>query len=821
MSKKFFKIGLGLLVLAGLVRPALAALPGMTILTGHVPPVVSQIVSTGRLASNTNLHLAIGLPLHNQAAMATLLQQIYDPASTNYHNYLSPAEFTEQFGPTAADYQAVITFAQASGLTVSGTHPNRMILDVTGSAANVENAFQIELHTFNHPTEARIFYAPTTEPLVSASLPILHVSGLDSYYVPHPKMISPAQITNANVNPNAGSGPGGTYIGSDFRKAYAPGATLTGAGQNVGLLQFDGFFAGDIVTYASLAGITNPPTLIIVPIDGGVAFPGNGNGEVALDIEMTMAMAPGVSNIYVYEAPNPSPWVDLLNRMASDNLAKQLSCSWGGGPPDPTAEQIFQQMALQGQSFYNASGDSDAFVTNVNPTEFPSDSPNITQVGGTVLTTAPGAVFTSEVAWNDRFPRPPGYQGTSGGVSPFYSIPSWQQGVSMVTNHGSTTFRNIPDVALTSLNVFVVTDNGISGSSGGTSAASPLWAGFTALINQQGLINGKPPVGFINPALYTLGKSASYNTVFNDCTNGDNTWPGSPTNYFAVPGYDLCTGWGSPRGTNMINALVGTSVTVTNGGPIISAPRPPWGTSLSVFNGGNPNGFWYLFVQDDKQIDIGAINSGWYLNLTSANPVGFASDNQLYSSPDVANVNLGANWIVSVCVTNYGPSASTNVVVTDVMPIGAGLSYVGNAPSKGSVVQFGSSLVWSVGNLATNTGAKLNVTFSSSAIGTYTNSATVASTTSDPNPDNDAAGAIANVGVFTPSGFGSVTFAGGQPTFTITNAGGAISTIIQAATNLIAPIAWQSIFTNTPPFVFTDVTATNYPVRFYRVILGP
>ena len=98
------------------------------------------------------------------------------------------------------------------------------------------------------------------------------------------------------------------------------------------------------------------------PMDGGVSTPGTGNAEVCLDIEMVMSMAPGVSTIYVYEAPNPSPWVDLLNRMANDNLSKQLSCSWGGGGPDPSSEAIFQQMAAQGQSFFNASGDSDAFT---------------------------------------------------------------------------------------------------------------------------------------------------------------------------------------------------------------------------------------------------------------------------------------------------------------------------------------------------------------------------------------------------------------------------------------------------------------------------
>ena len=147
--------------------------------------------------------------------------------------------------------------------------------------------------------------------------------------------------------------------------------------------------------------------------------------------------------------PNASPWVSLLSRMANDNRSRQLSCSWGGGPTNAAAEQIFQQMAAQGQSFFSASGDTDAFVDPANPFTFPSDSPNITQVGGTVLTTGPNSVYKSEKVWNDGTPRPPGYQGSSGGISPHYLIPSWQQGISMAANHGSTTNRNVPDVALT------------------------------------------------------------------------------------------------------------------------------------------------------------------------------------------------------------------------------------------------------------------------------------------------------------------------------------------------------------------------------------
>jgi hypothetical protein len=126
----------------------------------------------------------------------------------------------------------------------------------------------------------------------------------------------------------------------------------------------------------------------------------------------------------------------------------------------------------------------------------------------------------------------------------------------MAANQGSTTMRNIPDVALTADNVYVTYGNGSSETVGGTSCAAPLWAGLIALANQQAAINGQPPVGFINPAIYEIGRESTYAADFHDITTGNNFWPSSPANFSAAPGYDLCTGWGTPNGTNLINVLL-------------------------------------------------------------------------------------------------------------------------------------------------------------------------------------------------------------------------------------------------------------------------
>jgi uncharacterized repeat protein (TIGR01451 family) len=518
-------------------------------LRGHVPAAVAHLAPVGQLPGSQRLNLAIGLPLRNQEALTNLLHDLYDPTSPKYRQYLTTEQFTEQFGPTKEHYQAVIDFAAAHGLTVVAKHPNRVVLDVSGSVADLQKALHITMRVYQHPTEARKFYAPDAEPSLDLAVAVLHISGLDDYALPFPKLHKASSNGMTNLTPKLGSGPGGNYMGYDFRTAYIPGTSLTGTGQAVGLLEFDGYYTNDVSQYLSLAALPSVP-LQNVYINGFNGVPGPGNGEVTLDIDMAIAMAPGLNQVIVYMAPNPSPWVDLLSRMANDNLAKQLSCSWGGGPPEPVAELIFLQMAAQGQSFYDAIGDSDAFT---GPIPFPGESPNITQVGGTTLSTSgPLGSWVSEKVWNWG-----GGAGTCGGVSTTYSIPVWQQGIDMSINQGSTTMRNMPDVALTADNIFIIADNGISEpGTGGTSAAAPLWAGFTALANQQAVVAGMPPVGFVNPALYTIGKGPIFTSCFHDTVIGDNTWAGSPDRYFAVPGYDLCTGWGTPMGTNLINALL-------------------------------------------------------------------------------------------------------------------------------------------------------------------------------------------------------------------------------------------------------------------------
>jgi subtilase family serine protease len=550
-------------------------------LHGHVPAAVTELnlLPVGRLSSTNRLHLAIGLPFRNEEALGTLLQHLYDPTSPQYHQYLTPKQFTEMFGPTEQDYQAVIAFAKANGLAVTTTFPNRALVDVEGTAADIEKALHVTMRVYNHPKEARTFYAPNTEPSLDLSVPVLRIGGLDNYSLPHPNFVAKPMIT-AQATPNTGSGPSGSYLGNDFPAAYVPGSSLTGSGQIVGLVQFDGYYPADITYYETQAGLPNV-TLTNVLVDNFDGTPSGEAGtiEVSLDIEMVISMAPGVSEVVVYETLYTSPWDDILHRVANDNLARQISCSWAGGAPDPSAEQAFLQMAAQGQSFFTASGD---YGANTWPMSFPQDSTNITIVGGTVLTTSgPGGSWVSETTWS----------GSGGGISTYYSIPPWQQGVTMANNQGSTTKRNTPDVALTAVNVYERA-NGQDYFYPGTSIAAPLWAGFAALANQQAAANGEASIGFVNPAIYAIGTGPNYAPCFHDITTGSNTNRSSPNQFLAVSGYDLCTGWGTPNGTNLINALSPPPLTASfTASPTVGvAPLPV--TFADASTGNITNWFW-------------------------------------------------------------------------------------------------------------------------------------------------------------------------------------------------------------------------------------
>ena len=535
----FAAVSMGVLLL-----PAEAQAAELQFVQGHLPAVIARQQPIGRVAASNRLDFAFGLPLRNPQGLTTLLRQMYQRGNPAFHHYLTPDEFAAAFGPTAADYQSVIDFAKAQGFAVTGTHPNRTLVDVNGAVEDIERALHVHLRLYHHPTENRIFYAPDAQPAIDLQTPVLAVSGLHNYTLPHPCIRT--GVPSPASQPQAGSGNGGTYFAGDFRAVYAQGISLTGAGQSVGLFELDGYNADDITSYENQAGMTNDPPLTNILIDGySGAANSPDNVELCADIEMAVAMAPGLASVLVYEGdPNVNTVInDVLNRMATDDAAAQLSCSWLFDINASTG-QIFQQFAAQGQSFFQASGDYGAYS---GPIWEPADDPTITVVGGTSLSTA-GALgsWASETTWSS----------SGGGISEVFPIPFWQQDLNMSASHGSTTMRNLPDVSMVATSFLLWVDGASTTDYSGTSFAAPLWAALTALVNEQAALNGQPQAGFLNPAIYDIGRSSNYTSCFHDITTGNNTTGSSPANFHAVAGYDLCTGWGTPIGSNLLAALL-------------------------------------------------------------------------------------------------------------------------------------------------------------------------------------------------------------------------------------------------------------------------
>ncbi len=534
IARKVFGGVIFLLLLIGCaLGQTLTSTVGSQQLHGHLSAAIKAAPLVARLGAATELHLAIGLPLRNTEQLGRSLAEIYDPKSAQYRHYLTPQQFAATYGASEQDYQAVVAFARAKGLTVTGDTTNRLAVVVKGTSDKVETAFHVTMNGYKRP-DGSVFHAPDREPSLDLTVPVLHISGLENYVLPHP-LSKAIPLGGRTPQPNAGSAPLGYFGGSDFRNAYAPGMSLNGADQCVGLFEFAGFYQSDITAYETRFGLPNVPIQAVL-LNGYSGAAGSDNAEVPLDIEMAIAMAPGLKSVVAFEESSEYNPDFILAEMAAptmgEPLCKQLSSSWTYGV-DTLGQELLQEMAEQGQSFFNGSGDSGAYTSDPGDIR---DQTYVTLVGGTNLSmNGNGASWQGETAW----------PGSGGGNFSSVAIPSYQASVSMTANNGSTQYRNSPDVSMVGYGAFINYNNGGTGVEQGTSIAAPLWAGYMALVNQKAAMCGVAAIGFANPALYAIAQNPGrYFADFHDITSGSN---GGNQHFNAVTGFDLVTGWGTPQ----------------------------------------------------------------------------------------------------------------------------------------------------------------------------------------------------------------------------------------------------------------------------------
>ena len=541
-------------VVAALLATRAAAQPMQT-LRGHVPGAIANLKPVGAVPADTPIDLVIGLPLRNEEKLNALLRDLYDPSSPTFRQYMTPERFTETFGPSAATFDGLVAFAKANRLTIVDAPANRKFVHVRAPASEVNRVFHVTLQQYQHPTEKRLFYAPDAEPSIDFEPRLLHVTGLDSFRLPGrlPNRFGENAPGGATPRSAGGSGSEGLYTGGDFRAAYAPDVTLKGAGQAVGILVLNGYKTSDIEFYENSHNMAKVP-LQNVYLSG---FTGSTpEFEATADIELVISMAPGIDKVVVYGASDAAGVPALLNEMANptkgEPLPYQITTSYYFYY-DKNIYDGLKQLAAQGQAFSVASGDFGSYDETTGSGDFPpADHPLMTSVGGTLLQTAgPGGAWASETAW----------QWSGGGHSPWgpgdaqFALPAWQSGISNAQNLASTVSRNSPDVAMVADEISLYFNGSWAGFAG-TSASSPLWTGFLALANEQAAKTGKPRIGFANPAIYAAGTGSAYASAFHDITTGNNFNATNPNKYQAVTGFDLCTGWGSPRGMGLIDALV-------------------------------------------------------------------------------------------------------------------------------------------------------------------------------------------------------------------------------------------------------------------------
>ncbi len=624
-------------------------------LSGHIPSkAVSQASFVEPLAADTPVPITFVLPLRNQNALEELIQGIYNPADKNYGKYLTSDEFTQMFSPTQEDYDKVIAYAKSIGLNVIGTHLNRTLLNISGAATTVQTAFNVNLNVYQQANN-RKFHAPDKEPEVPAHIAsiINGIVGLDNSAVwhTHNRHVEISKEMMQASNPSAfPSGPNGGFAPNDIKIAYnLNGVSANGSGQSIALFELGSYLASDINAYTNHFGLPSA-NLTNVVVDGGTSTV---DAEVTLDIELVLALAPK-SQIYVYEGPNNGQGVlDTYNRIATDNLAKQVSSSWGlgedyvGSQALQAENAIFQQMAAQGQTIYASSGDSGAYDDYPSTTlvvDDPASQPYVSGVGGTSLTVdANTGTYVSETVWNDGV----GHGAGGGGVSIVWPIPSWQANVSTTY---SKTYRNVPDVSLNAdqNKAYAIYSNGSWTLYGGTSCAAPLWAAFTALVNQQREAAQMSTLGFANPSLYALGNSQATATDYHDITVGNNYV------YQAGPGYDNATGWGSYNGSNLFDSLtnstaatISVNITSPSNGETVS------GTINVTANVISSNGIAHVDFYVDSTLKISETTSPYSMSL------------------ETTTLSNGQHTLKAIAYDNSGNSAQSveQVTVQNATPV--------------------------------------------------------------------------------------------------------------------------------------------------------
>jgi kumamolisin len=556
--------------------PALAASPRAT-LPGSERAPLRQPATQRPIPAPSSNKITVSVIVRRKAPLT--------PANCIGKERLTRAQYRQRHAADPAAVKLVRTFAKEYGLAIAPSTPSPELRTVklTGTVAAMQRAFGVTLvHQSIDGAAYRIQQGSITLPAPLIG-PVEAVLGLDNrpQAQPHFRIFGQTGDLTAKqaqaggfakphfgnaVQLRAGSA-NISYTPPQIAQLYQFPPNATAAGQTIGIIELGGGYkTADLTTYFQSIGQTAPKVSAVL-VDGAKNSPttaDSADGEVMLDIEVAAAVAPG-ANIVVYFTPNTDQgFIDAIATAVHDtkNKPSVISISWGAPESVWAAQSLTaldaacQSAAALGITITVAAGDNgstDGATDGQNHVDFPASSPHVLACGGTKLLGS-GATISSEVVWNELAANE---GATGGGVSNVFPLPSWQSTTNAPKPTQTAGGRGVPDVAGNAdpSTGYVIRVDGENMVIGGTSAVAPLWAGLIAVANAQ----NKKSAGLIQPAIYAAkGKAA-----FRDITSGTN-YSGTPKGFTAAPGWDACTGLGSPIATNLIPIVNPASTSGSN-----------------------------------------------------------------------------------------------------------------------------------------------------------------------------------------------------------------------------------------------------------------
>ncbi|MGH8274662.1 MAG: protease pro-enzyme activation domain-containing protein [Gammaproteobacteria bacterium] len=523
--------------------------------------LLQQATQIGQHPLGASIKLTVGMKLRHVAQLKRFLQNVQNPRSPEYHRYLTPQQFTAQYGPSQAQVALVVSFLQQHGIRVKNVSSNRMLIHTEATTDAYNHALEIVINDYR--LNGRQFFSTTDRPQLPGTVAnvVQSILGLDNSQLMRPHShYRPLGLRAHGASPQATPPPATTayFIPAQIAKAYdwpPIASTSNGAGVSIAIVTADTpGFASDTSphTFWSSYGLPDH-TITVTPVDG-TATVADGLGETTLDTEYSGAMAPGAT-IHVYLAANPdfTTFTDAYNQFVTDGTSQVMTTSWGGAEADDpsqfeTDEGIFMQGAAEGISMFAAAGDNGSddnctvsgCVANDNA-DYPSSSAYVTAANGSLLTISDvSGTYGSETAWSD----------TGGAISQLFARPTWQVGPG-VPSTSSVPMRMNSDMALNSgenSGHFYIIYDASAGFEGvyGTSAVAPILAGLFAIGDSHQTAG---PLGQSNELIYNDVNAGNYATDFHDITTGSN---GA---FEAGVNWDHPTGWGSPIATNFLDHI--------------------------------------------------------------------------------------------------------------------------------------------------------------------------------------------------------------------------------------------------------------------------